>query len=170
MCNIQTDLQSAFCDIVLRRTLHDLADDKTTLGQVVADKKPLPVLMLTNFHGLLRDLVGHFSWRRHQMETFSAFLALCAGNSPVTGEFPSQRAVMRSFDAFFDLHLNKQLSKQSWSWWFETPSHSLWRHRNVMISSDQLQRISISLIVKDFWMTVYFCSQHCISWWSGIVW
>ena len=42
---------------------------------------------------------------RHQMETFSALLALCAENSPVTGEFPSQRPVTRSFDAFFDLHL-----------------------------------------------------------------
>ena len=36
-------------------------------------------------------------WWRHQMETFSALLALCAGNSPVTGEFPSQRPVTRSF-------------------------------------------------------------------------
>ena len=42
------------------------------------------------------------SWWRHQMETFSALLALCAGNSPVTGEFPKQRSVTRSFDVFFD--------------------------------------------------------------------
>ena len=41
------------------------------------------------------------------METFSALLVLCAGNSPVTGEFPSQRPVALSFDAFFDLCLNK---------------------------------------------------------------
>ena len=61
-------------------------------------------------------------WWRHQMEAFSALLALCAGNSPVTGEFPSQRPVTRSFDVFFDLRLNKQLSKQSRGWWFETPS------------------------------------------------
>ena len=47
------------------------------------------------------------------METFSALLATCAGNSPVTGEIPAQRPVMRSFDVFFDLHLNKLLSKQS---------------------------------------------------------
>ena len=38
----------------------------------------------------------HFSWWRHQMETFSALLALCAGNSPVTGEFPTQRPVTQS--------------------------------------------------------------------------
>ena len=54
---------------------------------------------------------------------------LC-GNSPVTGEFPSQRPVTRSFDVFFDLRLNEGMSKQSWSWWFETPSRPLWRHCN----------------------------------------
>ena len=69
-------------------------------------------------------------WWRHQMESFSALLVLCAGNSPVTGEFPSQRPVTQSFDVFFDLRLNKRLSKQLWGWWFETPSGSLWRHCN----------------------------------------
>ena len=64
------------------------------------------------------------------METFSALLALCAGNSPVTGEFPSQTPVTRSFEVFFDMRLNKRLSKQSWGWWFETQSRALWRHRN----------------------------------------
>ena len=70
------------------------------------------------------------------METFSALLALCAGNSPVSGEFPSQRPVTRSFDVFFDLHLNKQLSKQSWGWWFETPLCSLWRQCNESHRAD----------------------------------
>ena len=36
------------------------------------------------------------------METFSALLAL----SPVTGEFPAERPVARSFDVFFDLRPN----------------------------------------------------------------
>ena len=54
---------------------------------------------------------GKSTWWRHQMETFSALLALCAGNSPVSGEFPSKRPVARSFDVFFDLCLNKRLSK-----------------------------------------------------------
>ena len=65
------------------------------------------------------------------METFSALLALCAGNSLVTGEFPSQRPVTRIFNVFFDLHQNKRLSKQWWGWWLETPSRQLWRHCNV---------------------------------------
>ena len=65
------------------------------------------------------------------METFSALLAICAGNSPVTGEFPAQRPVTRSFDVFFDLRLNTWLSKQSRGSWFETPSHPSWRHCNA---------------------------------------
>ena len=72
-----------------------------------------------------------YSWWRHQMETFSALLALCAGNSPVTGEFPAQRPVTRSFDGFYDFRLNKRLSKESWGWWSETPSCPLWRNCNV---------------------------------------
>ena len=47
------------------------------------------------------------SWWRHQMDTFSALLVICAGNSPVTGEFPSQRPVTRSFNVFLDLCLER---------------------------------------------------------------
>ena len=64
------------------------------------------------------------------METFSVLLAICAENTSITGEFLSQRPVTQSFDVFFHLCLNKWLSKQSWGWWFETPSRSLWRHCN----------------------------------------
>ena len=64
------------------------------------------------------------------METFSAWLALCAEKSPVSGEFPAQRPVTWSFDVFFDLYLNKHLSKQSWGWWFQMLSCPLWRHCN----------------------------------------
>ena len=68
------------------------------------------------------------------METFPALLVICAGNSPVNGEFPSQRPVKRSFDVFFDLRLNWRLRKQWWGWWFETLSRPLWRHCNVLSS------------------------------------
>ena len=64
------------------------------------------------------------------METFSALLAICVGNSPAPGEFPAQRPVTRSFDVFFDLRPNKRLSKQWWGWWFDTPSRPLWRQCN----------------------------------------
>ena len=85
-----------------------------------------------SFHevtGLTFDIC-HSAWWRHQMETFSTLLAICAGNSPVPGEFPAQRPVTRSFDVFFDLRLNKRLSKQSSGWWFETLSRPLRRHCN----------------------------------------
>ena len=81
---------------------------------------------------------------RHQMGTSSALVAVCAGNSPVTGEFPAQRPVTRSFEVFFDLRRNKRLSKQSWGWQFETPSRPLWRHRNAQ----HISHISMKL-VKD---------------------
>ena len=45
------------------------------------------------------------------METFSALLAIYEGNSPVTGEFSAQKPVTLSFDVFFDMRLNKRLSK-----------------------------------------------------------
>ena len=62
------------------------------------------------------------SWRHHQMETFSALVDLGAANSPVTGEFPSQRPVARIFDVYSNLHLNTRLS--------EKPRHrDLKRHR-----------------------------------------
>ena len=75
-------------------------------------------------------------WWRHQMETFSALLAIYAGNSPVSGEFPTQRTLTWSFDVFFDLRLIKRLSKHSRGWWLETLSSSLWRHRNGKESND----------------------------------
>ena len=70
------------------------------------------------------------TWWRHQMETFSALLALCEGNPPVTGGFPTQGPVTRSFGVFYDLRPNKRLSKQSRRRWFETSSRSLWRNCN----------------------------------------
>ena len=60
----------------------------------------------------------------------SALLAICAGNSLVTGEFPAQRPLTRSTDVFFNLCLNERSGKQSWSWWFETQCRPLWRHSN----------------------------------------
>ena len=75
------------------------------------------------------------TWWRQQMETFSALLVICAGNSPVPVVFPTQRPVARSCDVFFDLRLNKRLSNQSCDWWFETLSRLLWRHRNDIPAS-----------------------------------
>ena len=73
-----------------------------------------------------------FSWWRHQMGTFSAQLALCAGNSTVTAEFPPRKASDAELWCFIHLCLNKRLSKQSWGWGFETPLRSVRRHSNVL--------------------------------------
>ena len=64
---------------------------------------------------------NNISLWRHQMETFSALRAFCDGNPPVTGGFPSQRPVTRSFGVyvFFNLRMNKPRSK-------------LWRHCNFV--------------------------------------
>ena len=89
------------------------------------------------------------------MEALSALLALCAGNSPATGKFPAQRPVTRSFHVFFDPLLSKRLSKQSWGWWFETPSWSLWRHGNAhtvfVLSISALLLLPICLIPDLWW-------------------
>ena len=110
------------------------------------------------------------SWWRHQMETFSALLAICAGNSPVPGEFSAQRPVTRRFDVFFYLRLNKRLSKkQSWGWWIETLSHPLWRHRNVPIGTRSpagtMPTIEISHI--SFRLHIPFLILHNYWWLTG---
>ena len=89
-------------------------------------------------YALLTYLVAPTLWMASCMitssnGTFSCVTVLCAGNSPITGEFSSQRPVTRSYGIFFDLRPNKRMSKQSWGWWFETPSRSLWRHCNVSV-------------------------------------
>ena len=56
-------------------------------------------------------MTPHSVWWRHQIETFSVLLAICAGNSSVTDEFPTQRPGTRGFDVFFDLRLNERLNK-----------------------------------------------------------
>ena len=95
-------------------------------------------------------------WWRHQIETFSALLALCAGNSPVTGEFPSQTPVTRSFDVFIDLCVNKRLSKNG-------VAGDLRRHRahydvTVMKILDLCQTPQI--LYDGVGRCIYFYIQH----------
>ena len=94
--------------------------------------------MMTSSNGNIFRVAGH----------------LC-GEFTGPGEFPTQRPVTRSFDVFFDLRLNKRLSKQSWRWWFETPSWSLWRHRNAQVICD--------LTVMDIGSTDEISSMQCPS-------
>ena len=79
---------------------------------------------------------------------------LCGEYTGHRGEFPTQRPVTWSFDVLFDIRLNKWMNKQSWGWWSETPSCSLWRHCN-----DQSER-------QNHTYTTYVTSS-CISWYSN---
>ena len=66
------------------------------------------------------------TWWRHQMETFTVLLPLCQGRRPV--DFPHKGQWRGA--VFWDLRLNKRLSKQLRHRWFDTPSRALWRHCN----------------------------------------
>ena len=76
----------------------------------------------------------------------------------------------RSFDVFFDLRLNKWLSKQWWCWWFETKSRSLWRHRNDCCNIGcpskthlKLRSHEISFVHNlslSYQITLKFCTEH----------
>ena len=69
------------------------------------------------------------------MKKNSALLVLCARNSPVPVEVPSQGSVTWSFNVFFDLRLIKRLRKQSRRWWFKMPSRSLCRHCDAIVNA-----------------------------------
>ena len=98
------------------------------------------------------------AWWRHQMETFSALLAICAGNSPVTSEFPTQRPVTQSFDVVFDLRLNERLCKHSRGWWFDTLSCPLWSHCNAF------QSPNIPLEVPLPWLLMMVLKKQILLW------
>ena len=101
------------------------------------------------------------SWWRHQMETFSALLVICAGNSPVNGEFPAQRPVTRSVDILFDVRLNKRLGKQWWGGWFETLSHPLWRHRSDNACKDVIN-VTWAHWSIEIWSCIYALVSYII--------
>ena len=117
------------------------------------------------------------TWWRHAME-----FSICAGNSPVPGEFPAQKPVTRSFAVFFDLRLNKRLSKLSCGWWFETQSRLLWRHRYDVWFADQrtfykrpispgrksiLHAKSTSVLAKRVFLCISELSHHWFRLWLG---
>ena len=93
---------------------------------------------------------------RHQMETFPALLALCAGNSPVTGEFPSQRYVTRNFDVFFDLRPNN-------GWVNNRKSVDLRRHRthyDVNVMTQMAIVAHIHNVRNPRWEIWYFHGKY----------
>ena len=71
------------------------------------------ISMMTSSNGNIFRVTGH----------------LC-GESTGPRWIPRTKASDAELWCFFNLCLNKRLSKQSWGWWFETLSRPLWRHRN----------------------------------------
>ena len=81
------------------------------------------------------------------------------------GEFPTHRPVTRRFDVFFDLRLNKRLSKQPWGWWFDTLSWSFWRQCNGYTVNDKQPGkdlnplIAILQLMSTSWFKLLFQNQ-----------
>ena len=118
---------------------------------------PIPSARIENFRSII--------WLVHddviKWKYFRVTGPLCGEfNGP--GEFPAQRPVTRSFDVFFDLRLNKRLSKQPWGWWFETLAWSLWRHRNVIalpfvLLVSAIIHVTERIYIKSAFITTYLC-------------
>ena len=99
---------------------------------------------------------------------------ICRVTGHLCGEFtglrwiPRIKAVTQSFDIFFDLRLNKRLSKQWWCWWFETVSCLLWRQCNGVVGvgttllaiSNKAPLFSGSLCGSDFDNLCYLKCQE----------
>ena len=82
------------------------------------------------------------------------------------GEFTGHRPVTRRFGVFFDLHLNKRLSKQWWGWWFETPSRPLWRHCNVLtlgLTEDHWHAVKTNCYSMTIKLSAWWCA-NCLTW------
>ena len=87
-------------------------------------------LALVRLHSIIVKRADFCAWWRHQMETFSALLALYAGISPVTGELPSQSQWRGALMFSFICAWTNGWPKKSRCRLFETPSRPLWRHCN----------------------------------------
>ena len=88
---------------------------------------------------------------------------ICAGKSPVNSPHKATRPTNQSFDVVFDLCQNKRLSKQSWGWWFETPSRSLWHHRNGWCTG--IARSLTGILSISIWQAIFWegrCIQHSL--------
>ena len=117
-------LTTRYLSMILRNLLA-YQSELSGIFKVLALKRQQSIII----HGYA-SLDGRYMMTSSNGNIFRVTGPLC-GEFTDPGEFTAQRPVTRSFDVFFDLRLNKQLSKQPWGWWFETPSWSLWRHCNV---------------------------------------
>ena len=86
---------------------------------------------------------------------------------------PPQRPETRSCDVFFDLRLNKRLSRQWWGCWFETLSRPLWSHRNVLhnIKPEGLcAKMDVLFYVIASYVTLWKHGKYQTKWYLEIIW
>ena len=93
-----------------------------------AHKRPMVQNTMTSSNGNIFRVIGH----------------LC-GEFTGSHRIPLTKAIDVRLWCFFDLRLNKQFSKQSWGWWFETLSRSLWGHCNEAFTYHVFRLTHISL-------------------------
>ena len=103
-------------------------------GTAIRQSKSMTREVGRHYHPVVcANIFRHHSWTMHDdvinWKYYPRYWLFVWGihrspvNSPLKGQW-------RRLDVFFYLRLNKRLSKQSWGWWFEMPSHPLWRHYN----------------------------------------
>ena len=89
------------------------------------------LIILNNFR--LPSLPYSWFWSQIHMFVllmYAIYMMMSSNGNIFRWPFVRNSPVTLRFDVFLDLRLNKRLSKQPWGWWFETPSRTLWRHRN----------------------------------------
>ena len=124
------------------------------MSRVLFGAKPLPETLMTQFTDASPTPHDDVIKWKH----FPRNWPFVSGKTPVPGEFPAKWPVTRNFDVFFDLRPNKRLSKQSWGWWFETPSRLLWRHPNVKI----LNSVRIHTSLSYRWLPGTFLYEYSL--------
>ena len=107
----------------------DLVDAMATLIQILVWPRTVDRIIWSNNGMLYWHIYMSLGLKQFMMTSSNGNIFRWPVNSP--HKWP----VTRSFDVFFDLRLNKHLSKQSWGWWFETLSRPLWRHCNVTLKA-----------------------------------
>ena len=124
-------------------------------------------------YGTGRYVQKHIYINKLMMTSSNGNIFLVTGHlcGEVTGPrwIPHTKTSDADFDVFFDLRLNKRLSKQSWGWWFETLLRSLWRHRDVRcilwVLGSCYRYCLLASIVHLTLMCVSELSQHCFRFW-----
>ena len=94
---------------------------------------------------------SHIPWRRHDMETLSALLALCEGNPTVIGGFPSRRASNADFYVSFDIDLTNY-----WCFFWYWLNEWLNKHSNWDAS---VMRVGLISMKQD---SRYTCAAHVV--------